>query len=235
MGYLLHLDTVHMITIVPTGRGALGYTSFRPEADRNQKYKQEYKNEIAMTLGGRAAEEIIFGDVTGGAYSDIKSATDTAKKMVTLLGMSDVLGPRRFGSDQNEVFLGRDFSSNADYSEETAARIDSEIHVLITEAYTRAKELLTAHLDKLHFIASYLLSHEDMDGDLFKAAMDAEQPTVEMLEAITAEKERKSQEANEARARAEEARRAKQEAGMDTDTDGNGDDNSDQHNGKDDR
>ena len=235
VGYLLHLDTVHMITIVPTGRGALGYTSFRPEADRNQKYKQEYKNEIAMTLGGRAAEEIIFGDVTGGAYSDIKSATDTAKKMVTLLGMSDVLGPRRFGSDQNEVFLGRDFSSNADYSEETAARIDSEIHVLITEAYTRAKELLTAHLDKLHFIASYLLSHEDMDGDLFKAAMDAEQPTVEMLEAITAEKERKSQEANEARARAEEARRAKQEAGMDTDTDGNGDDNSDQHNGKDDR
>ena len=235
VGYLLHLDTVHMITIVPTGRGALGYTSFRPEADRNQKYKQEYKNEIAMTLGGRAAEEIIFGDVTGGAYSDIKSATDTAKKMVTLLGMSDVLGPRRFGSDQNEVFLGRDFSSNADYSEEIAARIDSEIHVLITEAYTRAKELLTSHLDKLHFIASYLLSHEDMDGDLFKAAMDAEQPTVEMLEAITAEKERKSQEANEARARAEEARRARQEAGLDADTDGNGDDNSDQHNGKDDR
>ena len=235
VGYLLHLDTVHMITIVPTGRGALGYTSFRPEADRNQKYKQEYKNEIAMTLGGRAAEEIIFGDVTGGAYADIKSATDTAKKMVTLLGMSDVLGPRRFGSDQNEVFLGRDFSSNADYSEEIAARIDSEIHVLITEAYTRAKELLTSHLDKLHFIASYLLSHEDMDGDLFKAAMDAEQPTVEMLEAITAEKERKSQEANEARARAEEARRARQEAGLDADTDGNGDDNSDQHNGKDDR
>ena len=227
VGYLLHLDTVHMITIVPTGRGALGYTSFRPEADRNQKYKQEYKNEIAMTLGGRAAEEIIFGDVTGGAYSDIKSATDTAKKMVTLLGMSDVLGPRRFGSDQNEVFLGRDFSSNADYSEETAARIDSEIHVLITEAYTRAKELLTSHLDKLHFIASYLLSHEDMDGDLFKAAMDAEQPTVEMLEAITAEKERKSQEANEARARAEEARRARQEAGMDTDGSGSGNDSSD--------
>ena len=245
VGYLLHLDTVHMITIVPTGRGALGYTSFRPEADRNQKYKQEYKNEIAMTLGGRAAEEIIFGDVTGGAYSDIKSATDTAKKMVTLLGMSDVLGPRRFGSDQNEVFLGRDFSSNADYSEEIAARIDSEIHVLITEAYTRAKELLTSHLDKLHFIASYLLSHEDMDGDLFKAAMDAEQPTVEMLEAITAEKERKSQEANEARARAEEARRARQEAGMDTDGSSSGNDSSDsdsasgsdndKDNGKDDR
>jgi cell division protease FtsH len=211
VGYLLHLDTVHMITIVPTGRGALGYTSFRPEADRNQKYKQEYKDEIAMTLGGRAAEEIIFGDVTGGAYSDIKSATETAKRMVTVLGMSDVLGPRRFGSDQNEVFLGRDFSSNADYSEETAARIDSEIHVLITEAYTRAKELLTSHMDKLHFISSYLLSHEDMDGDLFKVAMDTEQPTVEMLEAITAEKERKSQEANE-------ARRAKQEAEINSDT-----------------
>ena len=236
VGYLLHLDPVHMITIVPTGKGALGFTSFRPDADRNQMYKHEYQAEIAMALAGRAAEEIIFGDVTSGAYSDIKNATDTAKRMVTMFGMSELLGPRRFGTDQNEVFLGRDFSSNADYSEDTAAQIDREIHVLITEAYARAKELLNSHIDKLHFVARYLLDHEDMDGDLFKAAMDAETPTNEMLDAIVAERERQSKEANEARARAEAAAKARAEAmgeadgdsdadsDKDSENDGNGDD-----------
>ena len=236
VGYLLHLDPVQMITIVPTGNGALGFTSFRPDADRNQMYKHEYQAEIAMALAGRAAEEIIFGDVTSGAYSDIKNATDTAKRMVTMFGMSELLGPRRFGTDQNEVFLGRDFSSNADYSEDTAAQIDREIHVLITEAYARAKELLNSHIDKLHFVARYLLDHEDMDGDLFKAAMDAETPTNEMLDAIVAERERQSKEANEARARAEAAAKARAEAmgeadgdsdadsDKDSENDGNGDD-----------
>ncbi len=203
VGYLTGCDPVHMITIVPTGRGALGYTSFRPEADRYQMYKQEYKNEIAMALGGRAAEEIIFGDVTSGAYSDIQNATATAKRMVTLFGMSDKLGPRRFGSDQNEVFLGRDFSSNADYSEAIAAVIDEEIHAIIAEAYNNAKSLLVSHMDKLNFIADYLLSHEDMDGDQFKAVMDTPGVTVEMIEAIAEEKARASREANDARAKAE--------------------------------
>ena len=212
VGYLVGTDPVHMITIVPTGRGALGYTSFRPEADRYQMYKQEYKDEIAMALGGRAAEEIIFGDVTSGAYSDIQSATNTAKRMVTLFGMSEKLGPRRFGSDQNEVFLGRDFSSNADYSEAIAAVIDDEIHAIIDEAYNRAKDLLLTNINKLHFIADYLLAHEDMDGDQFKAVMENESVTVEMIEAIAAEKEKASREANEARKAAEEARKAKEEA-----------------------
>ncbi len=175
-------------------------------------YKQEYKNEITMTLGGRAAEEIIFGDVTSGAYSDIQSATATAKRMVTLFGMSDKLGPRRFGSDQNEVFLGRDFSSNADYSEAIAAVIDEEIHAIIDEAYNTAKDLLTAHIGKLHFVADYLLAHEDMDGDQFKAVMETEDVTVEMIEEIAAEKERQSRAANEARERAERERRAREAA-----------------------
>ncbi len=230
VGYLLHLDPVHMITIVPTGKGALGFTSFRPDADRNQMYKHEYQAEIAMALAGRAAEEIIFGDVTSGAYSDIKSATDTAKRMVTMFGMSELLGPRRFGTDQNEVFLGRDFSSNADYSEDTAAQIDREIHVLITEAYARAKELLNSHIDKLHFVARYLLDHEDMDGDLFKAAMDAETPTNEMLDAIVAERERQSKEANEARARAEAAAKAHAEAMGEADGDSDADSDKDREN-----
>ena len=218
VGYLVGSDPVHMITIVPTGRGALGYTSFRPEADRYQMYKQEYKNDIAMALGGRAAEEIIFGDVTSGAYSDIQSATTTAKRMVTLFGMSEKLGPRRFGSDQNEVFLGRDFSSNADYSEAIAAVIDEEIHAIIDEAYLRAKSLLSANMGKLHFIAEYLLAHEDMDGDQFKAVMENEFVTVEMIEAIAAEREKASREANEARKAAEEAEKTKKGA---ENTDGN--------------
>ena len=216
VGYLVGCDPVHMITIVPTGRGALGYTSFRPEADRYQMYKQDYKNEIAMALGGRAAEEIIFGDVTSGAYSDIQSSTQTAKRMVTLFGMSEKLGPRRFGSDQNEVFLGRDFSSNADYSEAMAAVIDEEIHAIIDEAYTRAKSLLLGSINKLHFIADYLLAHEDMDGDQFKAVMENEFVTVEMIEAIAAEKEKASREANEkkkaAETAAEDANKTKEEA-----------------------
>jgi cell division protease FtsH len=212
VGYLVGSDPVHMITIVPTGRGALGYTSFRPEADRYQMYKQEYKNEIAMALGGRAAEEIIFGDVTSGAYSDIQSATNTAKRMVTLFGMSEKLGPRRFGSDQNEVFLGRDFSSNADYSDAIAAVIDDEIHAIIDEAYVRAKSLLTQNIDKLNFIADYLLAHEDMDGDQFKAVMENDFVTVEMIEAIAAEKEQASREANEARKAAEDAKAAEEAA-----------------------
>ncbi len=212
VGYLCGCDPVHLITIVPTGRGALGYTSFRPEADRYQMYKQEYKNEIAMALGGRAAEEIIFGDITSGAYSDIQNATATAKRMVTLFGMSEKLGPRRFGSDQNEVFLGRDFSSNADYSEAIAAVIDEEIHAIIAEDYDRDKSLLSTTIDKLHFIAEYLLAHEDMDGDQFKAVMENAYVTVEMIEAIAEEKARASKEANEARARAEADRKAREEA-----------------------
>ena len=179
--------------------------------------KQEYKNDIAMALGGRAAEEIIFGDVTSGAYSDIQSATTTAKRMVTLFGMSEKLGPRRFGSDQNEVFLGRDFSSNADYSEAIAAVIDDEIHAIIDEAYVRAKSLLEANIDKLHFIADYLLAHEDMDGEQFKTVMENDNVTVEMIEAIAAEREKASREANEARKAAEESRSQLGKALEDTD------------------
>ena len=232
VGYLVGCDPVHMITIVPTGRGALGYTSFRPEADRYQMYKQDYKNEIAMGLGGRAAEEIIFGDVTSGAYSDIQHATQTAKRMVTLFGMSEKLGPRRFGSDQNEVFLGRDFSSNADYSEAIAAVIDEEIHAIISEAYDRAKSLLTSNIGKLHFIAEYLLGHEDMDGDQFKAVMENEFVTVEMIEAIAAEKEKASREANEQKKAAEEQKKAREESEKATDEPKN---ESDEDNGSDDK
>ena len=212
VGHLSDQDPVHLITIVPTGKGAGGYTSFRPEADNYYERKSKFKGNLAMGLGGRAAEEIVFGDVTSGASSDIQHVTDLAKYMVTRLGMSDKVGLRSFGNDQGQVFLGRDFSTGSDHSDATATLIDEEIHALIDEAYTKAKAILLANIGKLHFIAEYLLSHEDMDGDQFKAVMDNENVTVDMIEAIAAEKEKASREANEQRKAAEEAKRAREEA-----------------------
>ena len=209
---LPYMDPVQQISIIPSGN-ALGYTLNPPKEDKFSVYKQELKEKISMLLGGRAAEELIFGDISGGASNDIQRATDIAKKMVTQLGMSDVLGPRRFGSGQSEVFLGRDFSSSQDYSDETAAIIDREIHAIIEEAYNRAKEILTEHMDKLHFISEFLMKNEIMDGEQFEAAMNAS-PSFEELEEMTEAKKRKSRAENDERRRKEalEARQRKEEA-----------------------
>ncbi|MBR2387812.1 MAG: ATP-dependent zinc metalloprotease FtsH [Clostridia bacterium] len=204
-------DPVQQISIIPSGN-ALGYTLNPPTEDRYSVYKNELKEKISMLLGGRAAEEIIFGDISGGASNDIQRATDIAKKMVTQLGMSDILGPRSFGTGHSEVFLGKDFSSAQDYSEEVAAKIDSEIHNIITESYNKAKEILRANLDKLHFVSEFLLKHEIMDGEQFKAAMDGE-VTFEYLEEMTEAKKRRSREENDERLREEkEKERREKEA-----------------------
>ena len=206
------MDPVQQISIIPSGN-ALGYTLNPPKEDKYSVYKQELKDKIVMLLAGRAAEEIIFGDISGGASNDIQRATDIAKKMVTQLGMSDILGPRAFSSSHGEVFLGKDFSSSQDYSDETAAKIDSEIHELIAEGYNRAKQLLTENMDKLNFIAEFLLKNEVMDGEQFEAAMTGT-PTFEELEEMTEAKKRRSREENEERRRekAAEERRKKEEA-----------------------
>ena len=205
------MDPVQQISIIPSGN-ALGYTLNPPAEDKYSVYKNELKEKISMLLGGRAAEELIFGDISGGASNDIQRATDIAKKMVTQLGMSEILGPRSFGSDHGEVFLGRDFSSSQDYSDETAAKIDTEIHTIIQEAYEKAKQILTEKMDKLHFIAEFLLKNEIMDGEQFAAAMNGE-PTFEELEEMTEAKARRSREENEERRKQEaiEARRKKEE------------------------
>ena len=206
------MDPVQQISIIPSGN-ALGYTLNPPKEDKYSVYKEELKEKIAMLLGGRAAEELIFGDISGGASNDIQRATDIAKKMVTQLGMSKVLGPRAFGNDHGEVFLGRDFSSSQDYSDETAAKIDAEIHAIIDEGYSRAKQILTDNMDKLNFIAEFLLKNEIMDGEQFEAAMSGT-PTFEELEEMTEAKKRRSREENEERRRqkAAEERRKKEEA-----------------------
>ncbi|MBE6714150.1 MAG: ATP-dependent zinc metalloprotease FtsH [Ruminococcaceae bacterium] len=193
------MDPVHRISIIPSG-GALGYTLNLPEEDKYSVYRNELKQKISMLLGGRVAEQLIFDDFSGGASNDIQRATQIARKMVMQLGMSD-LGPILFGSGHSdtEVFLGRDFSQNRDFSEAVAARIDEEVNKIITEAYNEAKRLLSENIDKLHFVAKFLHKNEIMDGEQFRRAME-EDITFEELEEMVAERKRRSDEENAQRA-----------------------------------
>ncbi len=206
-------DPVRQISIIPSGR-ALGYTLNPPVEDKYSVYKNELKENIAMLLGGRAAEEIVFGDVSGGASNDIQRATKIARDMVTVYGMSEALGTIRYAGDHgdDEVFLGRDFNTSKSISDHTAALIDAEIKKIIDEAYAKAKEVLSMLRDKLDFIAEFLVNNEIMDDEQFAAAMDAEEPTQAEIEAIGEEKRRRSEEENKRREEAEaEARRRDEE------------------------
>ncbi len=204
------LDPVRQISVIPSGR-ALGYTLNPPVEDKYSVYRNGLKDEIAMLLGGRVAEKIIFDDISGGASNDIERATDIARKMVTKLGMSDVLGPIAFGGSTtgDEVFLGRDFSNSRNYSETVAAKIDDEIFAIITEEFERAEKILRDNIDKMHFIADYLTKYEVMDDKQFKAAMESDEPTEEMLNDIAKESRSQRDKENEARAREEAELRAK--------------------------
>ena len=205
-------DPVRQISIIPSGN-ALGYTLNVPEEDKFSVYKNELKEQITMLLGGRAAEELVFADISGGASNDILRATQTARKMVTKLGMSDVIGNVHFGSDNSsdEVFLGRDFSAERDYSDETAAIIDREVKKIIDEAYANAKRILSENRERLDFIAEFLVKHEMMDDVQFKAYMDEGASEEEILK-LTEEKQRRSEEENKKREEAEaEARRRDEE------------------------
>ena len=203
-------DPVREISIIPSGR-ALGYTLNPPVEDKYSEYKQQLIEEITMLLGGRAAEEIVFGDVSGGASNDIMRATQVARKMVTVYGMSE-LGTIRFGGEHSsdEVFLGRDFNSSKDYSEETAALIDEQIKKIVDGAYAEAKRILSENRSKLDFIVEFLLKYEVMDDKQFAAAMDG--ASMEEVEKIGEERRKKSEEENALRAKAdEENRRADEE------------------------
>ena len=202
---LSYMDPVQLISIIPSG-SALGYTLNPPTEDKYSVYREEIKQKIAMLLGGRVAEQIVFGDFSGGASNDIQRATSAARKMVTELGMSDVVGPVHYGAEGGEVFLGRNLSSGAEKSEKMAAIIDEEVHNIINEAYERAKTILSENIDKLHFIADFLVKHETMDGDQFRALMD-EDADEERLLAIVEEKRQASIEANAKQAEKERARR----------------------------
>ena len=206
--YCKNTDPVKLITIVPAGRAG-GVTVSRPENDVHYLTREGMLDDIRMSLGGRIAEELIMEDISSGASSDIQQATKIARNMVTRYGMSKRLGTVLYGSGHSEVFLGRDYASGKEYSEQTAAVIDEEIQAIIGECYEDAKRILEAHIDRLHFVAQYLLKHESMDDDQFRAAMQ-DDATDEMLEAIAQEKAEKSRLDNERRA-AEQAAREKEE------------------------
>ncbi|MBQ9745148.1 MAG: ATP-dependent zinc metalloprotease FtsH [Clostridia bacterium] len=192
-------DPVRQISIVPSGR-ALGYTLTPPTEDKYSESKGEMLERISMMLGGRVAERLVFGDYTGGASNDIMRATETARKMVTIYGMSDELGAIRFASDHADegVFLGRDFSSTPNYSDATAAKIDAEIKKIIDGAYDLAVETLTKYRHKLDFVTEFLLEFEVMDDAQFALAMK-EETTMDDLRALVEEKRRKSEEENRRR------------------------------------
>lgn len=190
-------DSVRQISIIPSGR-ALGYTLTPPSEDKYSESRQEMKERIAMMLGGRVAEQLVFGDYTGGASNDIQRATEVARKMVTVYGMSDELGTIRYGSQHSEVFLGRDFGSTPDYSDATAAKIDSEIKKIVDGSYNMATEILTENKDKLEFIADFLMKHEVMDDEQFECAMK-DGVTMEDVESLVTEKKRRSEEENRRR------------------------------------
>jgi cell division protease FtsH len=161
---LPNTDEVHKITVIPRGR-ALGYTLTLPEQDRFLMTREQLRDELAMLMGGRVAEEIVAGDVTTGAGNDIERATKIARQMVTEYGMSDAIGPRTLGVKQGEVFLGRDWASTPDYSDAVALEIDTEVRQLIDEAHDVALEILTGLRPKLDALAERLVEEETLDRE----------------------------------------------------------------------
>ena len=172
------MGPVHTISIIPTGIGAAGYTMPLPEQDEMFNSKNKMLENIIVDLGGRVAEELIFQDVTTGASQDIKQATQLARAMVTQYGMSDKVGLINYGSDEDEVFIGRDLAHARNYGEQTAAVIDSEVKRIIDEAYEEARKLISSHLDVLHKCVELLLEKEKIGREefegLFSEKVDAE-------------------------------------------------------------
>jgi cell division protease FtsH len=169
--YLPNSDPIHKISVISRGQ-ALGYTISLPGEDKFLTTRAELLDTMAMTLGGRAAEEIVFGEITTGASNDIEKVTATAKQMVMRFGMSEKLGPRVFGHDHGLPFLGREFSSEPDYSDEIAREIDDEIRRIVEGAHVQAKEILNTHRDSLGKLSEILIKRETIEREQFEALLD---------------------------------------------------------------
>src|SRR5580693_9964695 len=168
-GLLDKADPGHKVTIIPRGM-ALGLTWSLPEDDRYQVTREELIAQITMALGGRLAEEIQFGDVTTGASNDFEKATALARRMVTQYGMSE-LGPIQYGRGNHQVFLGRDFGEERNYSEEIASKIDAQVRMIIDKAYNHGRELLTANWGKVERMVKSLLEYETVDAEEVRAIL----------------------------------------------------------------
>jgi cell division protease FtsH len=177
MRMLPNCDPVHKISIISRGM-AMGYTMHLPEDDRYLQRKSKFIDELSGLLGGRAAEELVFTDVTTGASNDLERATDLARAMVTRYGMSEKLGPRTFGNREELVFLGREISEQRNYSEQVAEQIDEEVRRIISGAYNRAREILTTYRERLDAVANRLIHEETIEGTEFEAMFtDLPRPT----------------------------------------------------------
>jgi cell division protease FtsH len=200
--FLTHTDPVHKISIVSRG-AALGYTISLPAEDKFLTTMAELNDTLAMTLGGRAAEEIQFGEITTGAANDLEKATETAKQMIMRWGMSEKLGARTLGHNQAMPFLGRDFSQEPDYSEEVARAIDDEIRRIIEEAHDRARAVLAAHREQLDSVAKILVERETIERGEFEALLDGT-PAAEVFR----EKDERARQRSQAEAEGEDEKRA---------------------------
>ena len=172
VGHLLpNTDPVHKVSIISRGQ-ALGYTISLPTEDKFLTTRAELLDTMAMTLGGRAAEEIVFGEITTGASNDLEKVTETAKQMVMRFGMSERLGPRVFGHDRSLPFLGREFSAEPDYSDEIAREIDDEIRRMVEDAHQTSKDILAEHREQLDTISKILLERETIEAEEFIALLE---------------------------------------------------------------
>ena len=179
---LPNMDPVYTVSIIPTGGSAAGYTMPLPENDNMFRTKKEMMEDIMVSLGGRIAEDLIFGDISTGASSDIKSATATARSMVTKFGMSESLGCINYGSDEDEVFIGRDLAKNRPYSEKVAGEIDEEVKRIVAECYSEAEKIIKEHMDVLHKSAALLLEKEKITREEFEALFNEDQAPAESIE-----------------------------------------------------
>lgn len=190
-------DKVHQVTVIQRGMAA-GLTVTRPANDNNHVSKRQMTESIAMCLGGRAAEALVLDDICTGASNDMERATNAARSMVTKYGFSEKLGPVVYGSDNDEVFLGKDYGHTKNYSETVATEIDKEIKRIIDNGYKQATEILSANLNKLHLLANYLIKYEKIDGNDFEKLMKGELETdVSDIEFVPQEKTTPDSEKND--------------------------------------
>ncbi len=183
--YLENKDPVTHISIIPRGMAG-GFTLYTPEKDEMHMMKSRMLDDIVSLLGGRVAEKLIFNDISTGASNDIQRASEIARKMITKYGMSEKLGPIAFGSDNDEVFLGKNYNHTRNYSENVAAMIDEEVEKIISEAYERTEKILSEHIDQLHLLAETLVKLEKVNEEQFVSLMEkGELP--EEKEEVTAE------------------------------------------------
>ena len=164
--YVSTTDRVDRISIIPSGMA--GFTAYKPDEDKNYDTKSHLMENIIVALGGRAAEQLVLGEISTGAYQDLKKANGIARSMITKYGMSENLGNLVFGNESDEVFIGRDFAQARNYSEEIAAQIDREVKHIIDSCYDRIMKILKENINKLHAVANTLIEKEKIDGHEFE-------------------------------------------------------------------